>query len=112
MLMSGSALAKTLKKTRGRAVEIYLQKAVTNANISPSDFRFREFSVLFFFFFGTLVALSHRFYEYACQARARKPVNGEINPLMCGHTRYRAEVYSSITKVHAQMHSINLKPCP
>lgn len=51
MLMSGSALAKTLKKTRGRAVEIYLQKAVTNANISPSDFRFREFSVLFSFFF-------------------------------------------------------------
>ena len=94
MLMSGSALAKTLKKTRGRAVEIYLQKAVTNANISPSDFRF------------------HTGYEYACQARARKPVNGEINPLMCGHTRYRAEVYSSITKVHAQMHSINLKPCP
>lgn len=88
MLMSGSALAKTLKKTRGRAVEIYLQKAVTNANISPSDFRFREFSVLFsfFFFFGTLVALSHRFYEYACQARARKPVNGEINPLMRAYT--------------------------
>lgn len=111
MLMSGSALAKTLKKTRGRAVEIYLQKAVTNANISPSDFRFREFSVLFFFFLEHSWRF-HTGYEYACQARARKPVNGEINPLMCGHTRYRAEVYSSITKVHAQMHSINLKPCP
>lgn len=76
MLMSGSALAKTLKKTRGRAVEIYLQKAVTNANISPSDFRFREFSVLFFFFFGTLVALSHRLrirVSSACaQARERR----------------------------------------
>lgn len=84
--MSGSALAKTLKKTRGRAVEIYLQKAVTNANISPSDFRFREFSVLFFFSFFEHSWRFHTGYEYACQARARKPVNGEINPLMRAYT--------------------------
>lgn len=87
MLMSGSALAKTLKKTRGRAVEIYLQKAVTNANVSPSDFRFREFSVFFFlsFFntrgvFNTLVT-NTRSEERARESACAQPVNGEINPL-------------------------------
>lgn len=79
MLMSGSALAKTLKKTRGRAVEIYLQKAVTNANVSPSDFRFREFSVFFFFPFLTLVVfLTHWLQIHVVKnarvkARARSP---------------------------------------
>lgn len=77
--MSGSALAKTLKKTRGRAVEIYLQKAVTNANVSPSDFRFREFSVFFFFLFSTLVVfLTHWLQIHVVKnarvkARARSP---------------------------------------
>lgn len=87
--MSGSALAKTLKKTRGRAVEIYLQKAVTNANVSPSDFRFREFSVFFFFLsffntrgvFNTLVT-NTRSEERARESACAQPVNGEINPLM------------------------------
>lgn len=111
MLMSGSALAKTLKKTRGRAVEIYLQKAVTNANVSPSDFRFREFSVFFLSFFNTrgvfnTLVTNTRSEERARAARERRdqPVN------VHGLHSYRTEVYSSITKVHAQMHSI--KTCP
>lgn len=78
--MSGSALAKTLKKTRGRAVEIYLQKAVTNANVSPSVFSvFANFLFFFFFPFLTLVVfLTHWLQIHVVKnarvkARARSP---------------------------------------
>lgn len=53
-------------------MEIYLQKAVTNANVSPSDFRYREFSVFFFFLF--LIKYSwcfHTRYKYTRKGNAR-----------------------------------------